>query len=110
MEMTITTISDAFNEGGLPDYEAMLAAYQAGDAAELGKVAYRMIESYIEEQDEDEGYCTNCSGSGEGMHDGTRCSVCHGSGVEPSQSSIDDADEYYADMKRDEEYFKEMEK
>jgi DnaJ-class molecular chaperone len=26
-------------------------------------------------------YCTNCSGSGEGMHDGTRCSECHGSGV-----------------------------
>ncbi len=25
--------------------------------------------------------CPNCSGSGEGMHDGTKCSLCKGSGV-----------------------------
>ncbi len=27
-------------------------------------------------------YCTNCSGSGEGMYDGTRCNVCNGYGIE----------------------------
>jgi DnaJ-class molecular chaperone len=26
--------------------------------------------------------CTTCSGSGEGMYDGTRCRSCNGSGVE----------------------------
>ncbi len=25
--------------------------------------------------------CPNCSGSGEGMYDGTKCSLCKGSGV-----------------------------
>lgn len=31
----------------------------------------------------DEGsMCTTCSGSGEGMYDGTRCRSCNGSGVE----------------------------
>jgi len=30
----------------------------------------------------DEQYCGSCSGSGEGMHDGTRCSTCAGSGTE----------------------------
>ena len=26
--------------------------------------------------------CPNCNGSGEGMHDGTKCTHCKGSGVE----------------------------
>ena len=34
-----------------------------------------------EPEDDADNYCTNCSGSGEGMYDGTRCSECHGSGV-----------------------------
>ena len=25
--------------------------------------------------------CSNCNGSGEGMHEGTRCYVCHGKGT-----------------------------
>lgn len=25
--------------------------------------------------------CPNCNGSGEGMHDGTKCNMCKGSGV-----------------------------
>lgn len=28
------------------------------------------------------GICLNCSGSGEGQHEGTRCYVCKGSGEE----------------------------
>jgi hypothetical protein len=27
--------------------------------------------------------CSWCSGSGEGMYDGSTCGKCHGSGVEP---------------------------
>ncbi|MGZ5029052.1 MAG: hypothetical protein ACXWAT_00695 [Methylobacter sp.] len=34
---------------------------------------------YAEEDESD--ICTNCNGSGEGMHDGTRCSTCKGKGV-----------------------------
>ena len=33
------------------------------------------------ETEEDKGYCSACSGSGEGMHDGTRCYKCKGTGV-----------------------------
>lgn len=29
----------------------------------------------------DDGICPRCSGSGEGMCEGSRCHVCHGSGV-----------------------------
>lgn len=35
-----------------------------------------------DEEDEDE-ICSGCSGSGEGMYDGSSCYKCHGSGVEP---------------------------
>ena len=36
----------------------------------------------MEEDDEDE-ICSGCSGSGEGMYDGSSCYKCHGSCVEP---------------------------
>lgn len=32
------------------------------------------------EEDDALGICQTCSGSGEGMHDGTTCPVCHGRG------------------------------
>ena len=35
------------------------------------------------EEAEDEPICPSCNGSGEGMHDGTRCSRCHGRGTLP---------------------------
>ncbi len=35
-----------------------------------------------EEVEEEPEVCPNCNGSGEGMHDGTKCSVCKGTGVE----------------------------
>jgi DnaJ-class molecular chaperone len=41
------------------------------------------------EDDEDE-ICSGCSGSGEGMHDGSNCYKCHGSGVEPRERQDDD--------------------
>jgi DnaJ-class molecular chaperone len=42
----------------------------------------------IEEDDEDE-ICSWCSGSGEGMYDGSTCNKCHGSGVEPREKDDD---------------------
>lgn len=53
---------------------------------------------HIEEHDEDDEYaiCTWCSGSGEGMYDGSSCRHCGGTGVEPS-SKEDDSDDYYYD-------------
>jgi DnaJ-class molecular chaperone len=36
----------------------------------------------------DEELCRTCNGSGEGLHDGSRCSSCKGAGTE---SSADDA-------------------
>lgn len=34
-------------------------------------------ELYVEENP----ICPNCNGSGEGMYDGTKCTMCKGSGV-----------------------------
>lgn len=34
------------------------------------------------EEDDDPGYCPNCSGSGEGQIDGQKCSRCKGSGMD----------------------------
>lgn len=31
---------------------------------------------------EEPGYCSQCNGSGEGQHDGTRCRSCKGTGTE----------------------------
>ena len=42
------------------------------------------------DDDEDE-ICSWCSGSGEGMYDGSNCRKCHGSGVEP----VDKEDDNY---------------
>jgi len=37
----------------------------------------------------EEVYCAKCNGSGEGMHDGTRCSSCKGSGTEIIELIVD---------------------
>ncbi len=57
----------------------------------------RSDEDYEERSDEDDEYaiCTWCSGSGEGMYDGSSCRHCGGTGVEPS--SKEDDDDYYYD-------------
>jgi hypothetical protein len=48
-KMTITTLSDAINEGGLPTWDAMLAAYKSGDQCEAGKALFVMIDDYMAE-------------------------------------------------------------
>jgi DnaJ-class molecular chaperone len=47
-----------------------------------------------EHDDDDDGYeiCHHCSGSGEGMYDGSRCGFCHGTGEAPVERDCDDFD------------------
>jgi len=45
----------------------------------------------IEAEDEEE-YCPSCSGTGEGLFDGSRCSTCGGSGEVRGESDYDDFD------------------
>jgi hypothetical protein len=42
----------------------------------------------------EDGYeiCHHCSGSGEGMYDGSRCGFCHGTGEAPVERDYDDFD------------------
>jgi DnaJ-class molecular chaperone len=49
--------------------------------------------------DDDEALCPNCSGSGEGMADGTRCRVCKGSGA----AQVENEEEEDCDDKGDDE-------
>ncbi len=42
------------------------------------------------EEEEDDRTCTNCMGSGEGMHDGTHCIMCGGSGVDKPRKERDE--------------------
>jgi len=44
--------------------------------------------------------CGNCSGSGEGMYDGSTCTQCNGRGVMPCACEIEAAE--YAQYRRDE--------
>jgi DnaJ-class molecular chaperone len=40
------------------------------------------IENDNAELEQERGYCTACSGSGEGQYDGTFCRTCKGTGLE----------------------------
>jgi len=42
-----------------------------------------------EDDDIEDEICSRCSGSGEGMYDGSTCNKCHGSGVEPVEKEDD---------------------
>jgi len=44
------------------------------------------------DEHEEDGYeiCHHCSGSGEGMYDGSRCGFCHGTGEAPVERDCDD--------------------
>jgi hypothetical protein len=49
----------------------------------------------------DDELCGACCGSGEGMHDGTRCRTCGGSGGKRTAADCDERAEYYAELYRD---------
>lgn len=47
--------------------------------------------AWLAERDaEERGLCPDCAGSGEGMHDGSRCMSCRGSGTERRGGRDDD--------------------
>jgi DnaJ-class molecular chaperone len=48
------------------------------------------IECVMEDEIEEDEICSWCSGSGEGMYDGSTCQKCKGSGVEPVEKDEDD--------------------
>lgn len=47
-----------------------------------------------DEDDDEYDICSSCSGSGEGMWDGSRCYKCHGTGCEPIEKEDDDYEIY----------------
>lgn len=56
--------------------------------------------------DDSDEFCGYCSGSGEGMHDGSRCWACGGTGI-PKNYDLEaerraEAADHYNDMKREE--------
>ncbi len=61
------------------------------------------VKEYAEEyaDEEEGGYCPQCSGSGEGMYDGSRCSACNGSGEITSGPSREDYEAEKADYLND---------
>ena len=59
----------------------------------------------LEVDDDEESYCPQCNGSGEGMYDGTRCGSCGGSGVERDNSRREDWEADRADQRNDEAKF-----
>lgn len=43
-------------------------------------------------EDEDDGYCTYCAGTGEGRHDGASCTACGGKGFKWDKPEFDEDD------------------
>ena len=92
LKQQVELLCEAFAE--MPDERLaeVIDLMAAGRLAEAGKAVIHGLseDDYIcgsirdewdaANPDGDE-ICIHCNGSGEGMHDGTRCSVCHGSGV-----------------------------
>lgn len=69
-------------EGGITKAKAKPCNCNAyKDEHNLDDPNCRMLYNDDIDENPDDGYCANCSGSGEGSHDGTRCIVCKGSGV-----------------------------
>ena len=56
----------------------------------------------LEVDDDEQGYCPHCAGSGEGSHDGAICGYCKGSGVERDDSGREDWEAERADQRNDE--------
>lgn len=56
------------------------------------RVTGEHVPDTIQSDDPSDNLCGQCNGSGEGMYDGSRCSSCHGSGVEQEQEDRRDYD------------------
>jgi len=79
-EEIVDSIELSFREDGCDD----------ATIAEVLAAVQQHIENPPEEED---GHCTTCNGSGEGMYDGTRCGSCGGRGVVKGERDMDDFDE-----------------
>jgi hypothetical protein len=67
------------------------ANWTSGEYGAVDQPGGDPYEELAEEEDDDEDeICSGCSGSGEGMYDGSTCYKCHGSGVEPGKREDDD--------------------
>lgn len=67
------------------DYETFAKNFEAI----FGNGSVVTEEEYEEAVDEEDDICSGCSGSGEGMYDGSNCYKCHGSGIEPVEKDDD---------------------
>ena len=56
----------------------------------------------LEVDDDEESYCPQCAGSGEGQWSDSICHACHGSGVERDDSGKEDYEADRADQINDE--------
>jgi hypothetical protein len=71
----------------LRDCFAMNAKDDRAEFAALAQLSGKEFDAAVDaamsgetDEEEEPGYCTSCDGSGEGMHEGTRCYRCNGKG------------------------------
>jgi hypothetical protein len=81
---TLLDLRDCYyNMNGLDDNREIQARKQ------LVELCKDIIDEYGEmEFNDDEGYCVECNGSGEGMYDGSTCMTCGGSGANEIEKEI----------------------
>lgn len=82
------TLRDYFAAKAMQTMIGMINAKTPQDEIErIPKSSYQYADDMIKEREkpideEDKLICLQCNGSGEGMHDGTKCTSCKGSGIE----------------------------
>jgi DnaJ-class molecular chaperone len=54
--------------------------------------------------DDEAGYCPQCSGSGEGMYDGSTCSACKGRGQVIEQKQ-DESAQAWAERRQEQQHY-----
>jgi DnaJ-class molecular chaperone len=64
------------------------------------------MEDWMIRKRDPETFCAYCNGSGEGMHDGTRCTACGGHGTGPAEDDYDFEPDLEREIER-EEYWEE---
>ena len=88
------------------DEGVVVDVYASGKECDDPVASTYAFDSDVEEDEGDSDViCSNCSGSGEGMYEGSHCSRCGGSGeVSTREPDDDDRADYYWQQKQDREY------